>query len=60
MVNISSFGRLITLKFNLEIVAIGFYEVGTAERPIFITSSANSFSSLVLSTLSVLFLVVLL
>ena len=60
MVNISLSGRLITLKSNLEIVAIGFYKEGIAGRPIFITSLANSFSSLVLSTLSTLSLAVLL
>ena len=41
-------------------MAIGFYKVGKAERPILITSSANSSSSLVLSTLSALSLAVLL
>jgi hypothetical protein len=51
--------KLITLKSSLGIAAIGSYEVGTAERPILITSSANSSGSLVLSTLSALSLVVL-
>ena len=54
MVNINLFKRLITLKSSLGIAAIGFYKVGIAGRPIFITSSANSFGSLVLSTLSAL------
>jgi len=58
--NINSFRKLITLRFNLGIVVIGSYKVGTAERPIFITSSTNNSSNLVLSTLSILFLAVLL
>ena len=57
-INISS--RLITLRSSLGIVIIGSYKVETAERPILITSLANSSSSLVLSTLSALSLAVLL
>jgi len=52
--NINLFRRLITLKSSLKTAAIGSHKVGTAGRPILITSSANSFSSLVLSTLSAL------
>ena len=40
--------------------AIGFYKVGTAGKPILITSLANISSSLVLSTLSTLSLAALL
>ena len=50
--NISLARRLITLKSNLEIAAIGSYKKNIVERPIFITSLANSSSSLVLSTSS--------
>ena len=57
--NINSLGRLITLRSSLGIAAIGSYKVGIAERPILITSLANSSSSLVLSTLSTLSLAVL-
>jgi len=57
-VNINLSRRLITLRSSLGIAAIGFYEVGIAGRPILITSSADSSSSLVLSTLSALFLAV--
>ena len=60
VVNINSFRRLITLRFSLGIVAIGSYKVGIVGRPIFITSLADSFGSLVLSTLSALSLAVLL
>jgi len=60
VVNINLFKRLITLKSSLGIAAIGFYKVGTAEKPIFITFSTNSFNNLVLSILSALSLVVLL
>jgi len=56
--NINLSGRLITLKFNLGIAAIGSYKVGTAGRPIFITSSANNSGSSVLSTSSALSLAV--
>ena len=48
--NINSSRRLIILRSNSRIAAIGFYEVGIAERPIFITSSADSSSSSVSST----------
>ena len=58
--NINSLGKLITLKSSLGTAAIGFYIVGTVGRPIFATSSANSFSNLVLFTLSALSLAVLL
>jgi len=58
--NINLSRRLITLKSSSEIAAIGSYKVGTVKRPIFVTSSANSFSSSVLSTSSALSLVVLL
>ena len=54
------FKRLLILKFNLGIVAIGFYKVETAKRPIFINFLFNSFSSLILYILLFLFLVVLL
>ena len=60
VVNINLSRRLITLRSSLGIAAIDSYKVGTAGRAIFITSLANSSSSLVLSTLSVLSLVVLL
>ena len=60
MANSSLSKRLITLKFSLGIVAIGSYKVETVERPILITSLANSSGSSVLSTLSTLFLTVLL
>ena len=56
--NINLSRKLITLRSSLGIAAIGSYKVGTAERPILITSLANSSSSLVLSTLSTLSLVV--
>ena len=56
--NINLFRRLITLKSNLGIVAIGFYKIGIVKKPIFITFLANSFNSLVLFTLSALFLAV--
>jgi hypothetical protein len=58
--NINLSRRLITLRSNLGIAAIGSYKVGIVERPILITSLANSSSSLVLSTLFTLSLVVLL
>jgi len=57
--NINLFRRLITLRSSLGIAAISSYKVGIAKRPIFITSSANSSSSLVLSTLFTLSLAVL-
>jgi hypothetical protein len=57
--NINLSRRLITLRSSLGTAAIGSYKVGTAGRPILITSLANSSSSLVLSTLSTLSLVVL-
>ena len=60
MANINLSGRLITLRSSLGIVAIGSYKVGTVKRPILIISLANSFGSLDLSTLSALFLAVLL
>ena len=60
MVNINLSERLITLKFSLRIVVIGFHIIEMAERPIFTTSLINSFSNLVLFTLSALSLVVLL
>jgi len=53
-------GRLITLRSSLGIAAIGSYKVRTVERPILITSLADSSSSLVLSTSSALSLAVLL
>jgi len=52
--NINLFGRLITLRFSSGTAAIGFHKVGTAGRPILITSSADSSGSSVLSTLSAL------
>jgi len=52
--NINLFKSLITLKSNLKIVAIGFYKVKIAKRPIFITFSTNNSNSLVLSILSML------
>jgi len=55
VVNINLFGRLIILKFSLGIAAIGSYKIGTAGKPIFITSSANSSGSSVSSTLQYLF-----
>ena len=58
MANINSLGRLITLRSSLGTAAIGSYVVGTVERPILITSLANSFGILVLSTLSTLSLAV--
>jgi len=57
-VNNNSFRRLITLKFNLRIAAIGFYIVGTAKKSIRATSLANNFSSSVSSILSTLSLIV--
>jgi len=57
--NINLFRRLITLRSSLGTAAIGSYKVGTAERPIFITSLANSSGNLVLFILSALSLVVL-
>jgi len=57
--NINLSRRLITLRSSLGIVAIGSHKVGTVERPILITSLANSSGSLVLSTSSALSLVVL-
>jgi len=60
VVNINLFKKLITLKSNLRIVAKSFYEVRIAKKPIFITSLANSFSNSILSTLSALFLSILL
>ena len=56
--NINLTRRLITLKSSLGTAAIGFYKVGTAERPICVTSLANSSGSLVLSALSALSLAV--
>ena len=50
--NINLSRRLITLRSSSGTAAIGSYKVGTAGRPIFITSSANSSSSSVSSTLS--------
>jgi len=58
--NINLSRRLITLRSSLGIAAIGSYKVGIVGRPILITSSTNSSSSLVLSTLSTLSLAVLL
>ena len=60
MVNINLSKRLITLKSSLGIAAIGSYKIDIAKRPIFVISLANSFSSLVLFTLSALFLAALL
>ena len=60
MANINLFRRLLTLRFNLGIVAIGSHKVGIVGRLIFIISLADSFGSLVLSTLSALSLAVLL
>ena len=57
--NINLFRKLITLKSSLGIAAIGFYKIGTVKRPILVTSSTNSFSSLILSTLFILSLVIL-
>ena len=50
MANTNLFQRLITSNFNLGTAVIGFYKIGIAGKPIFITSPANSFSSLVFST----------
>ena len=46
--------------YKVEIVTIGSYKVGTAERPIFTTFSANNSSKLILFTLSTSSLAVLL
>ena len=58
--NIKLFRRLITLKSNLGTAAIGSYIVGTVKKPIFIISSADSSSNLILFTLSTLSSAVLL
>ena len=60
MANISSLGRLTTLRSSLGTVAIGSYIVEIVGRSILITSLTNSSSNLVLSTLSALSLAVLL
>ena len=60
VININLFGKLIILKSSLNIAAIGFHKVKTARRPIFITSLADNSSNSVSSTLSTLFLTVLL
>jgi len=60
VVNINLSRRLIILRSSLGIAAIGFYKVGTAEKPILITFSTNSSSSLVLFTSSILSLIILL
>jgi hypothetical protein len=52
------FKILIILKFNLGIAAIGSHIIKTVKKSIFVISLADSFSNLVLSTLSILFLVV--
>ena len=59
VVNINLSRRLITLRSSLGTTAIDSYEVDIAGRPILVISSANSSSSLVLSTLSTLSLVAL-
>ena len=58
MANINLFKKLITLRSSLGTAAIGSHKVGTAERPILITSLADSSGSSVLSTLSALSLAV--
>ena len=56
--NSNLFRKLITLKSNSRIVAIGSYVVGAAKMSIFATFLANNSGSLVSSTLSALSLAV--
>ena len=54
------FKKVITLKSSSGIATVDFYKVETVKRPILITSLVNTSSSLVLSTLLILFLAIFL